>query len=58
MTETMRAAVVHEFGRPLTIDRLPIPAPGPGQVLIRIDPIFDRLREATVEGRIVLDFAA
>ena len=37
MTETMRAAVVHEFGRPLTIDRLPIPTPGPGQVLIRME---------------------
>lgn len=37
MTETMRAAVVHEFHQPLTIDRLPIPTPGPGQVLIKME---------------------
>jgi propanol-preferring alcohol dehydrogenase len=37
MTETMRAAVVHEFGAPLAIERLPIPKPGPGQVLIRME---------------------
>jgi propanol-preferring alcohol dehydrogenase len=32
----MRAAVVHEFGKPLTIDQRPIPAPGPGQLLVRV----------------------
>ena len=37
MTQMMRAAVVHEFRKPLTIDRLPIPAPGPGQVLVRME---------------------
>jgi propanol-preferring alcohol dehydrogenase len=36
-TETMRAAVVHEFRQPLTIDRLPIPTPGAGQVLIKME---------------------
>jgi propanol-preferring alcohol dehydrogenase len=36
-TETMRAAVVHNFRAPLTIDRLPIPTPGPGQVLIKME---------------------
>ena len=37
MTETMKAAVVHAFGKPLTIDRLAIPTPGPGQVLIKME---------------------
>lgn len=32
----MRAAVVHEFGKPLTIDRRPVPQPGPGQLLVRV----------------------
>lgn len=32
----MRAAVVHEFGKPLTIDQRPIPSPGPGELLVRI----------------------
>ncbi|PTR12664.1 MULTISPECIES: alcohol dehydrogenase AdhP [Novosphingobium] len=36
MAETMKAAVVHAFGQPLTIERVPIPQPGPGQVLVRI----------------------
>jgi len=33
---TMRAAVVHEFGKPLTIDRRPVPRPGPGELLVRV----------------------
>jgi len=33
MAKTMKAAVVHQFGKPLTIEELPIPTPGPGQVL-------------------------
>lgn len=32
---TMTAAVVREFGKPLVIEELPIPRPGPGQVLIK-----------------------
>jgi propanol-preferring alcohol dehydrogenase len=32
----MRAAVVHEFGKPLTIDQRPVPTPGPGQLLVRV----------------------
>jgi len=32
----MKAAVVHEFGKPLVIVDLPIPEPGPGQVLVKI----------------------
>ena len=36
MSNTMKAAVVHAFGRPLTIEEVPIPAPGPGEVLLRV----------------------
>jgi propanol-preferring alcohol dehydrogenase len=36
MTGWMRAAVVRQFGKPLTIEEVPIPTPGPGEVLIRI----------------------
>jgi len=33
----MRAAVVTDFQQPLTVQDLPIPEPGPGQVLVRIE---------------------
>jgi propanol-preferring alcohol dehydrogenase len=33
----MKAAVVTEFGAPLQITDLPIPEPGPGQVLVRME---------------------
>ncbi len=33
---TMLAAVVREFGAPLAIDELPLPVPGPGQVLVKL----------------------
>ena len=36
MTKTMKAAVVHEFGKPLTIEEVPVPAAGPGQILVKI----------------------
>jgi alcohol dehydrogenase, propanol-preferring len=36
MTKTMRAAVVRAFGKPLSIEEMPIPAPGPGEVLIKV----------------------
>ncbi|HUF27434.1 MAG TPA: alcohol dehydrogenase AdhP [Gemmatimonadaceae bacterium] len=35
-TRIMRAAVVREFGQPLSIEEVPIPVPGPHQVLIRV----------------------
>ena len=28
--------VVHAFGKPLSIDEIPIPTPGPGEVLIKV----------------------
>jgi len=36
MTKTMKAAVVREFGKPLTIEEVPIPTPGAGEVLVKI----------------------
>lgn len=36
MANTMKAAVVHEFGRPLQIEDVPIPVPGRGQVLVKV----------------------
>lgn len=32
----MKAAVVHEFGKPLSIESVNVPRPGPGQVLVRV----------------------
>ncbi len=34
--KTMRAAMVRGFGKPLSIEEVPIPAPGPGEVLVRV----------------------
>ncbi len=36
MAETMKAAVVRQLGGPLTIEEVPIPTPGPGEVLVKI----------------------
>jgi len=36
MTETMKAAVVHEFGKPLTVEELPVPTPGRNQALVKV----------------------
>jgi len=36
MVKTMKAAVVHEFGKPLSIEEVPIPTPGRGEVLVKI----------------------
>ena len=32
----MRAAVVHEFGKNLSIDEVAVPSPGPGQALVKV----------------------
>jgi propanol-preferring alcohol dehydrogenase len=37
MTITMQAAQVQHFGKPLTIRELPVPTPGPGQILVRTE---------------------
>ena len=36
MSKTMKAAVVRAFGDPLTIEQLPVPEPGPGEILVRV----------------------
>jgi alcohol dehydrogenase, propanol-preferring len=36
MAKIMKAAVLREFGKPLTIEEVPIPTPGRGDVLIKI----------------------
>ena len=36
MANTMKAAVVREFKQPLAIEEVPVPKPGPGQVLVKI----------------------
>jgi propanol-preferring alcohol dehydrogenase len=36
MAQMMKAAVVREFGKPLSIEQVPVPRPGPGEVLVRI----------------------
>lgn len=36
MPKTMKAAVVRAFGKPLTIDEVPIPEVGPGQIQVAI----------------------
>ncbi len=37
MAKTMRAAVVREFGEPLVIEDVPVPEPGPGEVLVKVE---------------------
>ena len=36
-TTTMRAAVVHSFSEPLTIDEKPIPVPAHGEIVVKIE---------------------
>jgi alcohol dehydrogenase, propanol-preferring len=36
MQGTMKAAVVRSFGRPLAIEDVPIPTPGPAEVLVKV----------------------
>lgn len=36
MNRTMKAAVVREFGKPLVIEEVTVPEPGPGQILVKI----------------------
>jgi propanol-preferring alcohol dehydrogenase len=32
----MKAAVVRQFGRPLVIEDIPVPVPGPGEILVKV----------------------
>ncbi|WP_429925726.1 alcohol dehydrogenase AdhP (plasmid) [Agrobacterium vitis] len=36
MSKLMKAAVVHSFGEPLRIECVPIPTPGPGEILVKV----------------------
>jgi alcohol dehydrogenase, propanol-preferring len=36
VAKTMKAAVVHKFGQPLSIDEVAVPVPGAGEVLIKV----------------------
>jgi propanol-preferring alcohol dehydrogenase len=37
MTQTMQAAFVEQFGQPLVIREVPVPQPGPGQILVKTE---------------------
>jgi propanol-preferring alcohol dehydrogenase len=37
MKNTMLAAVVEQFGEPLVIKEIPLPSPGPGQILVKTE---------------------
>lgn len=34
---TMKTAVVHEYGKPLSVEERPIPEPGPGEAVFRVE---------------------
>jgi propanol-preferring alcohol dehydrogenase len=36
IAKTMMAAVVHQFGEPLVIENVPVPVPGPGELLVKV----------------------
>src|SRR5450759_1539194 len=36
MAKMMKAAVVHQFGKPLVIEDVPVPAPGAGEILVKV----------------------
>jgi propanol-preferring alcohol dehydrogenase len=36
MVKTMKAAVVRAFGKPLTSEDVPVPVPGPGELLVKV----------------------
>ena len=37
MTRKMQAAIVEQFGKPLTLQEWDIPTPGPGQILVKTE---------------------
>ena len=36
-SSTMKAARIHEYGKPLVLEEVPRPVPGPGQVLVKVE---------------------
>ncbi len=37
MTQMMTAAVLKAYGKPLIFEKIPVPEPGPGEILVRLD---------------------
>ena len=37
MAEIMKAAVVHEYGKPLVIEEVPVPEVRPGRILVKVE---------------------
>ena len=37
MNKTMKAAVARAFGKPLVIEEVEVPRPGPGELLVKIE---------------------
>jgi NADPH:quinone reductase-like Zn-dependent oxidoreductase len=50
LPETMAALRIHEFGAPPQLDRLPVPEPGPGEVLVRLAASVVSHHDLTVAG--------
>ena len=36
MSKTMKAAVVHEFGKPLSIEEVAVPKVQPGEIIVKV----------------------
>lgn len=54
MTRTMKAAILETHGKPFRISDIPVPAPGPGDVLVRIaasgtNPLDTKIHAGTAE---------
>jgi D-arabinose 1-dehydrogenase-like Zn-dependent alcohol dehydrogenase len=49
----MKAAVVHEHGAPLVIEDLPVPEPGPGELLVKVEAsgLLEEVFKLHAEGR-------
>ena len=54
MQRTMQAAVVQNFGQPLSIEEVPVPVPLERQPLGAINDVFQRMSQGAINGRIVL----
>ncbi|WP_431278227.1 NADP-dependent oxidoreductase [Leifsonia poae] len=60
MSKTMKAARFHEYGGPLVIEDVPIPEPGPGQVLVKVagsanNPADGAVRAGALQAMLPLD---
>jgi len=46
----MKAAVVKEFGKPLSIETVDIPSPSPSHILINVGSLVDFLKKGDTVG--------